>query len=75
MFSPLSNMKTSDKTSKSSLRDVFKADVVFYDKTILTSFPIIKRNFSDHRCTIAVLTKYVSRCNHERKKNKIDQAF
>ena len=43
MFSPLSNMKASDKTSKSSLRDVFKADVVCYDKTISTSFPIIKR--------------------------------
>ena len=43
MFSPPSNMKASDKTSKSSLRDVFKADVVCYDKTILTSFPIIKR--------------------------------
>ena len=43
MFSPPSNMKTSDKTSKSSLRDVFKADVVCYDKTISTSFPIIKR--------------------------------
>ena len=43
MFSPPSNMKTSDKTSKSSLIDVFKADVVCYDKTILISFPIIKR--------------------------------
>ena len=43
MFSPPSNMKTSDKISKSSLRDVFKADVVCYDKTISTSFPIIKR--------------------------------
>ena len=30
MFSPPSNMMASDKTSKSSLRDVFKADVVCY---------------------------------------------
>ena len=43
MFSPLSNMKASDKPWKSSLRDVFKADVVCYDKTISTTFPIIKR--------------------------------
>ena len=32
-------MKASDKTSKSSLRDVFEADVVCYDKTISASFP------------------------------------
>ena len=32
-------MKVSDKTSKSSLRDVFEADVVCYDKTISASFP------------------------------------
>ena len=43
MFSPLSNMMALDKTSKSSLRDVFEADVVCYDKTISTGFPIIKR--------------------------------
>ena len=43
MFSPLSNMMTSDKTSKSSLRDVFETDVVCYDKTISTGFPIIKK--------------------------------
>ena len=43
MFSPLSNMKVSDKTSKSSLRDVFEADVVYYEKAITISFPIIKR--------------------------------
>ena len=43
MFSPLSNMKTSDKTSKSSLRYVFEADVECYEKTISTSFPIFKR--------------------------------
>ena len=42
-FSTLSNKKASDKTSKSSLRDVFEADVVCYDKTISSSFPIIKR--------------------------------
>ena len=36
-------MKASDKTSKSSLRDVFEADVVCYEKNISTSFPIIKR--------------------------------
>ena len=41
--STLSNKKASDKTSKSSLRDVFEADVVCYEKTISTSFPIIKR--------------------------------
>ena len=41
MFSPLSNMMALDKTSKSSLRDVF--DVLCYDKTISTGFPIIKR--------------------------------
>ena len=29
-FSTLSNKKASDKTSKSSLRDVFEADVVCY---------------------------------------------
>ena len=38
MFSPLSNMKVSDKTSKSSLRDVFEADVVCFEKTISTHF-------------------------------------
>ena len=43
MFSPLSNMKASDKTSKSSLRDLFEAGVVCFDKTIPSSFPIIKR--------------------------------
>ena len=43
MFSPLSNMKASDKTSKSSLRDVFEADVECYKKTITICFPIIKR--------------------------------
>ena len=43
MFSPLCNMKTSDKTSKSSLRYVFKADVECYEKTISNSFPIFKR--------------------------------
>ena len=43
MFSPLSNMKTSDKTSKSSLRYVFEADVECYEKTISNSFPIFKR--------------------------------
>ena len=36
-------MKVSDKTSKRSLRDVLKADVVCYDKNISNSFPIIKR--------------------------------
>ena len=43
MFSPLGNIKASDETSKSSLRDVFEADVECYEKTITTSFPIIKR--------------------------------
>ena len=43
MFSPLSNMKTSDKTSKNSLRYVFEADVECYEKTISNSFPIFKR--------------------------------
>ena len=43
MFSPPSNMMASDKTSKSSLRDVFEADVVYYEKAICISFPIIKR--------------------------------
>ena len=38
MFSPLSNMKVSDKTSKSSLTDVFEADVVCFEKTISTHF-------------------------------------
>ena len=38
MFSPLSNMKVSDKTSKSSLRDVFEADVVCYENTTSTYF-------------------------------------
>ena len=42
MFSPLSNMKVSDKTSKSILRDVFEADVVCCEKTTSTSFAIIK---------------------------------
>ena len=41
-FSTLSNKKASDKTSK-SVRDVFEADVVCYEKTISTSFTIIKR--------------------------------
>ena len=36
MFSPLSSMKVSDKTSKSSLGDVFEADVVCFEKTIST---------------------------------------
>ena len=36
-------MKTSDKTSKSSLRYVFEADVECYEKTISNSFPIFKR--------------------------------
>ena len=53
MFSPLSNMKVSDKTSKSSLRDVFEANVVYYEKTISTSFPIIKR-----KCLTLMLTPY-----------------
>ena len=43
MFSPLGNIKTSDETSKSSLRDVFEADVECYEKAITISFPIIKR--------------------------------
>ena len=43
MFSPLGNIKASDETSKSSLRDVFEADVECYEKTITISFPIIKR--------------------------------
>ena len=43
MFSPLSNKKTSDKTSKNSLRYVFEADVECYEKTISNSFPIFKR--------------------------------
>ena len=43
MFSPLSDMKTSDKTSKSSLRYVFEADIECYEKTISISFPIFKR--------------------------------
>ena len=44
MFSPLSlSMKVSDKTSKSSLRYVFEADVECYEKTISNSFPIFKR--------------------------------
>ena len=51
MFSPLSNMKASDKTSKKSLRDVFEAGVVCYDKTIPSSFPIIKR-----KCLTSILT-------------------
>ena len=38
MFSPPSYMMASDKTSKSSLRDVFEADVVCYEKTISTYF-------------------------------------
>ena len=43
MFSPLGNIKASDETSKSSLRDVFEADVECYEKAITISFPIIKR--------------------------------
>ena len=43
MFSPLGNIKASDETSKSSLRDVFEADVECYEKTITISFLIIKR--------------------------------
>ena len=43
MSSPLRNIKASDETSKSSLRDVFEADVECYEKTITTSFPTIKR--------------------------------
>ena len=43
MFSPLRNIKASDETSKSSLRDVFEADVECYEKAITTSFPTIKR--------------------------------
>ena len=43
MFSPLTDIKASDKTSKSSLRDLFEAGVVCFDKTIPSSFPIIKR--------------------------------
>ena len=39
-FSTLSNKKASDKSSK-SVRDVFEADVVCYEKTISTSFTII----------------------------------
>ena len=34
MFSPLSNMKASDKIQKSSLRNVFEADVMYYEKII-----------------------------------------
>ena len=43
MFSPLGNIKASDETSKSSLRDVFEADVECYEKAITISFPRIKR--------------------------------
>ena len=43
MFSPLGNIKASDETSESSLRDVFEADVECYEKAITISFPIIKR--------------------------------
>ena len=43
MFSPPRNIKASDETSKSSLRDVFEADVECYEKAITISFPIIKR--------------------------------
>ena len=43
MFSLLGNIKASDETSKSSLRDVFEADVECYEKAITISFPIIKR--------------------------------
>ena len=43
MFSPLGNIKASDETSKSSLRDVFEAGVECYEKAISISFPIIKR--------------------------------
>ena len=38
MFSPLGNMKASDKTQRSSLRNVFEADVVYYEKIISTHF-------------------------------------
>ena len=38
MFSPLGNIKASDETSKSSLRDVFEADVECYEKTIQLVF-------------------------------------
>ena len=38
MFSPLSNMKVSDKPLKSSLRDVFEADVACFEKTISTDY-------------------------------------
>ena len=31
-------MKASDKTQKSSLRNVFEADVMFYEKIISTHF-------------------------------------
>ena len=43
MFSPLSNMKASDKIQKSSLRNVFEADVMYYEKIISLIFSIIKR--------------------------------
>ena len=43
MFSPLGNMKASDKTQKSSLRNVFEADVMYYEKIIWLIFSIIKR--------------------------------
>ena len=38
MFSPPRNIKASDETSKSSLRDVFEADVECYEKTIQLVF-------------------------------------
>ena len=46
MFSPLGNIKASDETSKSSLRDMFEADVECYEKAITISFPIIKKRLA-----------------------------
>ena len=43
MFSPLGNMKASDKTQKSSLRNVFEADVVYYEKIISHFFYNLKK--------------------------------
>ena len=43
MFSPLGNIKATDETSKSSLRDVLEADIECYEKAIIISFPILKR--------------------------------
>ena len=37
-FLPLGNMKASDKTQKSSLRNVFEADVMYYEKIISPHF-------------------------------------